>query len=83
MEVRVQNISDENLDVRIGVSCGQLFATALAPAQAADLAPRATHKIVLTPDKRPAAGKEVEVAVTLQVGAHGIQEHVAALTARF
>jgi len=83
LEVRLVNTSDGNLDVRLGVACPTLFGAPPEAAQVLDLAPRAAHAVLLKPDKPPAGGTEAEVTVTIEIGEHGIREHVTKLTVPF
>jgi hypothetical protein len=48
-----------------------------------DLAAHAAQSTALALDKRPAAGARVEVAVALEVGAHGIRTETARLAVLF
>jgi hypothetical protein len=83
LEVRVRNATGQNLDARVRVACPALFTAPPEAVQIADLPPRSTHTISLTPDRRPEAGAEVQVTVTLEVGDPALRQDVSVLTVRF
>jgi hypothetical protein len=83
LEVRLVNTSDGSLDVRARVACPELFGVPPEAAQVVDLAPRAAHSVLLTPDKQPAGGTKAEVTLTIEVGEHGIREHVTKVSVPF
>jgi len=83
LEVRVTNSTGKGLDARARIACPELFATPPEPVEIPDLPGHGSHLVSLTPDRDPNAGAEVEVAVTLEVGDHGIREDARRLTVQF
>ncbi|OIO91842.1 MAG: hypothetical protein AUJ96_33240 [Armatimonadetes bacterium CG2_30_66_41] len=83
LEIRLENTTSDNLDARVQVACPELFATAPAAWQVSDLAAHAAQSTALALDKQPAAGTQVEIAATIEVGGHGIRTDVAKLAMAF
>lgn len=83
LEVSVKNAGTASLDVRVRVAAPDLFARPPDARAIADLPPHEVWAIVLTPDRKPKAGAKVPVKVTLEVGAHGIREHVGKVSVAF
>ena len=75
----VENFGASNVDVRASVTADGLFAAPPAPSVILDLAPQQVRTVTLHPDKQPAAGVDVPLAVLLEVGEHGFSQSVTRL----
>ena len=81
--VKTISMKVAGLDARVRIVCPELFAAPPEPVEIPDLPGHGTHVVSLTPDRDPNAGAEVDVAVTLEVGEHGIREDERVLDVRF
>ncbi len=83
LEVTVTSLADRCLDLRVGVTCPELFAAPPEPIALVDLPGGEGSSLAYRPDRAIAAGRDVEAKITVELGEHGLREHEMILRVRF